>query len=383
MRRFHDWFLSLGAVVCFTTALVAIEVLLRVADPDYLNRLHGDESSNVYSETYGWELRRGFRGDDFGQWATVNRKGYRGPEHEYRKPPGRTRVLMVGDSIAYGAGVKDDETFSALLEGRHPQLDVVNLAVGGYGTDQELIQLTREGLRYRPDVVILNFCLFSDVVDNALSHALFDARQPKPFFTWDGQALVKHDDHLKLSFPRRLAQWLSDQSQAYNRLRILLGAPRAPRQPGVWIDRMEAVMSNLPPAVDLTFRLIRRMNEEALRSGATFLVLVHPDKAAFRRRSKLLNKFCHTPILEGIRIIEMGERYRAKGLDFNEIALDWPGHLSKMGHEAAADAIASLLPGSAESWDYRRSCDPSAGRHGEVGQSAGSVLVTSRGRGGP
>jgi hypothetical protein len=61
MRRLHDWVLSLGAVVCFATGLVAIEAFLRVADPDYLNRLHGDESSNVYSETYGWELRKGFR----------------------------------------------------------------------------------------------------------------------------------------------------------------------------------------------------------------------------------------------------------------------------------------------------------------------------------
>lgn len=358
MIRLHDWVLSLAAVVCFTTALVAIEVLLRVADPDYLNRLHGDESSNVYSETYGWELRKGFRGFDFGQWATVNRKGYRGPEHEYRKPPDRTRVLMLGDSIAYGAGVKDDETFSALLEGRRPQLDVVNLAVGGYGTDQELIQLTQEGLRYRPDVVILNFCLFSDVVDNALSHALFDARQPKPFFTWDGQALVKHDDHLKLSLPRRLAQWLSDYSQSYNRLRVLLGAPRAPRQPGVWIDRMQAVTSNLPPALELTFRLIRRMNDEAVGSGAKFYVLIYPDRAAFRHGSKLLNKFCRTSLLQGIPIIEMGERYRARGLDFDQVAIDSPGHLNKLGHEAAADAVASVLSGSAEDWDYSRTCGP-------------------------
>jgi GDSL-like lipase/acylhydrolase family protein len=360
MRRPPDWLLSFGAVAFFATGLGAIELCLRVVDPDYLNRLHGDESSNVYSEAYGWELRKGFRGVDFGQWATVNRMGYRGPEHEYRKPPGRMRILMLGDSIAYGAGVRDDETFSALLERRDPPFDVVNLAVGGYGTDQELIQLTQKGLRYDPDVVILNFCLFSDFVDDALSHALFDARQPKPFFTWDGQALVKHDDHLTLSFPRKLAQRLSDQSHFYNRLRVLLGAARAPRQPGVWMERMAAVERNLPPALDLTFRLIRRMNEEAVRTGARFFVLIHPDKVAFRHRSKLLSKFCRTPLLEGISIIEMGERYRAKGLSFDQIAFDSPGHLNKVGHEAAADAIASLLSGSAESWDYRRNCDPAA-----------------------
>ena len=360
MRPRREWLLSLAVVVLFAGGLAAIEAVLRRADPDYLNRLHGDESSNVYSETYGWELRRGFRGWDFGHWATVNGKGYRGPEHAYDKPPSRTRVLMLGDSIAYGAGVTDGETFSARLEARHPQFDVVNLAVGGYGTDQELIQLTREGRRYRPDVVVLNFCLFSDVVDNALSHALFDARQPKPFFTWDGRALVEHDDHLRLSFPRRLAQWLSDYSHSYNRLRILLGAPMAPRQPGVWIDRMEAVMSNLPPALEVTFRLIRRMSDECLGAGAKFYVLIHPDRAAFRHGSKLLNKFCRTQLLEGNPVIEVGERYRARGLDFDTITIDSPGHLNKVGHEAAAETIAAVLSGSAEGWDYSRSCDPDA-----------------------
>jgi hypothetical protein len=357
-RSAAEWLLSLAVVGVFGTALVAIEILFRLADADYLNRLHGDESSNVYSETYGWELRKGFRGQDFGQWATVNRMGYRGREHDYRAAAGRTRVLLLGDSIAYGAGVKDGETFSMLLEARHPQLDVVNLAVGGYGTDQELIQLDRVGLRYHPDVVILNFCLFSDFVDNALSQALFDARQPKPFFTWDGHALVKHDDHLKLTFPRKLAQWLSDYSHLYNRLRVFLGVPREPRQPGVWIDRMDAVMKNLPPAADLTFRLIRRMDEQARSFGAKFVLLIHPDRFGFRHRSSLLRKLCRTPLLEGISVVEMGERYRAQGLDFDQIALDSPGHLSRAGHEAAADAIASLLSGSAESWDYRKSCGP-------------------------
>jgi hypothetical protein len=50
MRRLHDWVLSLGAVVFFATGLVAIEAFLRVADPDYLNRLHGDEIRRMNEE---------------------------------------------------------------------------------------------------------------------------------------------------------------------------------------------------------------------------------------------------------------------------------------------------------------------------------------------
>jgi hypothetical protein len=358
MRRpLPEILLALGTTALFLAVLAGIELALRAASPEYLYSLHGDESSNVYSETYGWELRRGFRGYDLGTLATVNRLGYRGPEHPYARPAGRTRVVMLGDSIAYGAGVQDGETFSAQLQARDQRLDVVNLAVGGYGTDQELIRLEREGLLYSPDVVVLHFCLFSDFADNGLSSALFDARQPKPYFTWDGRALVPHDRHLKLGPLAGAGQWLSDQSHAYNRLCQLLGMRRAPRQPGVWSDRMASVLQDLASAAELTFRLVRRMADRASAAHARFLVVVHPDQFSYEHRSKLLRKFCGTPLLEGIPVLEMGARYHEAGLAWSAVSLDVPGHLTLLGHEKTAEvldrALTQPLP---ESWDYRSTC---------------------------
>lgn len=356
-RRLPEALLALSAVAVFLLALAGLEWGLRLARPDYLYSIHGDESSNVYSQTYGWELRPGFRGYDLGELATVNRLGYRGPEHAYAKAPGRTRVVMLGDSIAYGAGVKDGETLSALVEARDPRFDVVNLAVGGYGTDQELIRLERDGLRYAPDAVVLHFCLFSDFADNGLPAALFDARQPKPYFTWDGAALELHDRHLRLNPLSGAAQWLSDWSHSYNRLVGLLGMRRAPRQPGVWADRMASVLQDLPAASELTFRLIRRMAERAGAAGARFVVVVHPDQYAFQHRSKLLRKFCGTPVLDGIPVLEMGARYRAAGLDWAAVSLDEPGHLTRLGHQEAADVLAKALSRPLPpDWDYRVTC---------------------------
>jgi hypothetical protein len=359
LRQIPNWTLSLASVVVFLLGLLAVEGILRLVSPDYFYELHAEESSNVYSETYGWDLRKGFHGLDFGHMASVNRRGYRGTEHPYQKTPNRTRVVMLGDSIAYSAGVDDDRTFSALLEKRHPEIEVVNLAVGGYGTDQELIKLEQEGLRYHPDVVILHFCLFSDYTDNSLPSALFDARQPKPYFTWDGHALVKHDEHLKLSPLRRLAQWLSDYSHLYNRLRGLAGLRRAPRQPGVWSERKNRVEDDLGPAAELTFALIRRMDELTRQAGARFYVVVHPDEFAFRHRSRLLRKLCTSPMLDGITVVEMGDRHRAAGLDFREFAIDEPGHLTERGHEVAAQVMATLVAGALPpDWDYRAICAP-------------------------
>jgi hypothetical protein len=120
---------------------------------------------------------------------------------------------------------------------------------------------------------------------------------------------------------------------------------------------MAGVLQDLPAASDLTFRLIRRMADDAAARHARFLLVIHPDQFAFEHRSKLLRKFCTTPLLEGVPVLEMGARYREAGLDWNAVSLDVPGHLTLLGHGETAKvldrAITQPLP---PSWDYRQTC---------------------------
>ena len=83
------------------SCLVGLELGLRRLDPRYLDR-HGP---TVYSETYGWKPRPGFAWLLHGVPTTVNDRAYRGREHPLAKPPGRTRVVLLGDSITFGARV--------------------------------------------------------------------------------------------------------------------------------------------------------------------------------------------------------------------------------------------------------------------------------------
>ena len=89
------------------------------------------------------------------------------------------------------------------------------------------------------------------------------------------------------------------------------------------------------------------MDELSRQAGARFYVVVHPDEFAFRHRSRLLRKLCTSPMLEGITVVEMGDRHRAAGLDFSQFAIDEPGHLTERGHELAADVMATLVAGHA------------------------------------
>lgn len=106
-----------------------------------------------------WSLRPGFRGEFQGRAVTINALGLRGPEVQLPKPPGRRRVVCFGDSIAFGFGVGDGETYATrlaeALAGRG--VDAVNAGVTGYTSHQVLGLLRRVAPVVQADVA--TFCV--------------------------------------------------------------------------------------------------------------------------------------------------------------------------------------------------------------------------------
>lgn len=85
----------------------------------------------------------------------INRYGLRGEEFSYQKAQGRKRILILGDSFAWGCGVSIKDSVSRHLEEKIGGIEVINAGVPGYSTDQELLWLERKGLNLDPDLVIL------------------------------------------------------------------------------------------------------------------------------------------------------------------------------------------------------------------------------------
>ena len=333
--RVPELALAAAALLAGAAFLVAAELLARRLDPHYLDRAR---EAAVYSERYGWRLRPGFAAPLHDVPTTLNARGYRGALHPYERTPGKTRLVMLGDSVTFGARVRDFETFSALLEERDARYEVVNLAVEGYGTDQELLVLEDEGLRYHPDVVVLNVCVANDPFENYLPGRL---PWPKPYFTWDGRQLVLHDEHLRLSPPRRAIQWLADESHLFVRLQELLplGADR-PLFPPV---RAEWQRFDRGAANELTVRIACRVRDVARRGAADLLVLLHPDERAFDGASPVAARLGSGLRSHGVRVWDMGETYRAARLSWKQVAFDQQGHLTPLGHHVVAEEIEALL----------------------------------------
>lgn len=86
--------------------------------------------------------------------------GLRGREHGPAPEPGVFRLLGVGDSVTFGQGVTDDETFLAVAEdalGAEHQVEVINAGVPSWDLRQQLRWIEHRGLALEPSLLILFF----------------------------------------------------------------------------------------------------------------------------------------------------------------------------------------------------------------------------------
>lgn len=95
----------------------------------------------------------------------INALGLRGPETRVGKPAGVRRVVVLGDSIAFGYWVAEQDAFPRQLETllnastRAERVEVLGFGVPGYNLEQEIETLRVKALAFAPDVVVVAFCL--------------------------------------------------------------------------------------------------------------------------------------------------------------------------------------------------------------------------------
>lgn len=82
----------------------------------------------------------------------TNSYGFRSDDVDSSKE----HILILGDSVAFGTGVTDNDTFPSLLNKRFKnRYQVLNLSVPGYGIDQYLLSLKRYVGKLNPKIIIV------------------------------------------------------------------------------------------------------------------------------------------------------------------------------------------------------------------------------------
>ncbi len=127
------WYPSRAALLAAGVAaslllLLLLEGIVRIAFPEV--NLQGAERTLFRDTTpdVGREWRPGARGIAFGMPVEIDENGCRAMSRPEAPESG---WLILGDSVAFGAGVRVEQTFAGLIQRAHPETRVLNAGVFG------------------------------------------------------------------------------------------------------------------------------------------------------------------------------------------------------------------------------------------------------------
>ncbi|MAF50517.1 MAG: hypothetical protein CMH64_00325 [Nanoarchaeota archaeon] len=98
-------------------------------------------------------------------YTKINKDGFRdNKDYSVKKPRDVLRIISLGASFTFGEGVDLEDTYSKQLEVSlnnycEDKIEVLNMGVSGYNMVYELETLKEKGLKYGPDLIMVN--LFS------------------------------------------------------------------------------------------------------------------------------------------------------------------------------------------------------------------------------
>lgn len=271
-----------------------------------------------------------------------NSLSFRGPEVIPEKTPGRTRLLFVGDSVAW-----HESGFVALLardlDEREPgRVEILNAAIPGYTTHQERVFLERIVGPIRPDVVVLEYCLNDN---HRFLHRL----------TEDGGWLLTGEARAALNpegdgLLARLARW---SYLAFEIRKRLLARARENGEVHPWESEPDfgpAWRSETWPAVREEIAAIHRISRAA---GARLLVVAVPYAPQLdaglleRERSYVLDPQARLGAIcaeDGIPFLDLAPAFEAHLRETGSLPLFRDKvHLTAVGHALAERVLLDRL----------------------------------------
>lgn len=164
------WLKKLAVIgLAIVLTLTAIEVGLRVTAEKRIEPVACRRPDAILHHFFVANSECRFKTQEWDVMYKINSHGLRDNEHEYAKPVGMYRVVMIGDSFTEGYGVDIERTFGKVLERYvsqtlNPKFELINAGVASWSPTPAYVYLVQFGLKYQPDLVLLNLTIsdFSD-----------------------------------------------------------------------------------------------------------------------------------------------------------------------------------------------------------------------------
>ncbi|MCC7193639.1 MAG: SGNH/GDSL hydrolase family protein [Phycisphaeraceae bacterium] len=293
----------------------------------------------------------------------INAQGIRSDrEYTPQKPPGIFRVVVCGDSFAAGQYVSNNQRFSELLERRIPNLEVINIALEGTGTDQQLLLFEEFARSYEFDLVLL-FPFLQNISRNlADSRTAYDPKthqeilRPKPRFELvNGKLELRNvpvtDQPILLSTADERTLRNSDRNQSLQaRIKAFLQKSAAGRSLKRFanlffdVEPFPEYRNSSTPAWQLMAAIIRRFKESAGDKPLVIVPVFYSRYLRQRTATNYLDRFRSLTQIPGIHVIDMLPYFRRLGEDGWRAFLDpYDCHYSPQGNLVVADILQAEL----------------------------------------
>ncbi|MCA9217998.1 MAG: SGNH/GDSL hydrolase family protein [Planctomycetales bacterium] len=266
----------------------------------------------LYDSQLGWRNIANWNASTFGHELTTNSKNLRDREYEFQKPAGAKRILVLGDSFAWGYGVANRDIFTEVLEARFARdqtpYEVINTGVSGWGTDQEFLYFADEGVKYSPDVVVLAFYLGNDPVNcsGSIQYGLH-----KPVFVDMDLTLAN------VPVPKPTDESAQEITASADRHSLAV--------------RIIEEIAKTCDSIDAEFVLMK------------FGVFQRPNHGAVRQANQDFEAKLDR-IRDSIRYLDLDAEFQKHGLSFTQLTegVD-DGHWNVFGHQMVADILREFL----------------------------------------
>ena len=282
-----------------------------------------DEHFARYDPELLYTLRPGrfvFAQREFAHEFRVNALGVRDDEAALEGP----EIVVIGDSVAMGWGVAQDETFAALIA-RATGRRVLNAAVSSYGTVREMRMLERVDRR-RLEWLIVQYNR-NDAGENEAFVERGQQHVPSPREEFD--EIAARYGRRRAYYPGKYTREAVRRLQRGIRDRI---APRAPHDPAPAPPEADVFLAALLHAGSMDFEHVRLTIVEVTAEGV-------PATLVPALRSRL----AHPGLPAGVRgatLLDVGARL---GPDSFYVLDDHP---NAHGHRLIADAVLAALRSS-------------------------------------
>ncbi|MBI1784680.1 SGNH/GDSL hydrolase family protein [Candidatus Sumerlaeota bacterium] len=171
-------------------------------------------------------------------------------EHTVENPAGQRRVVFLGDSVTYGVDIPYEKSIPQLFEqganARGNPTETFKMALPGWCTFQEEIAYKTIARKYKPDLVVLGFCL------NDVAEMQNNLTEPKPMLKILGLAYRHSNVVRSIMRPR--------EREIY-RVEELFQHPERAKVKSGW---------------KLTFDKLEELVREVRADGARFVLLIYP-----------------------------------------------------------------------------------------------------------